>query len=190
MPIPVETAAGSRDQRQDVFGSGTPCASGTPFTTQHPALALSVEQRRRTDRRRPGAARPFRPPPHPSTGPGRRTVQMPGFVVAALRAHLGDRQPVGLAFGKKTGTRCGGPTSAGRRGRQRWSAPGCRQDCASTIMPSAQLRDLARLRRRADQRRQPTHGARADQHDAQPPHPRCPGLRRLAGPRGVRWVGC
>src|SRR5215207_1388621 len=29
MPIPVETAAGSRDQRQDVFGSGTPCASGT-----------------------------------------------------------------------------------------------------------------------------------------------------------------
>ncbi len=29
MPIPVETAAGSRDQQQDVFGSGTPCASGT-----------------------------------------------------------------------------------------------------------------------------------------------------------------
>jgi len=29
MPIPVETAAGSRDQRQDVFGSGSPCASGT-----------------------------------------------------------------------------------------------------------------------------------------------------------------
>ena len=29
MPIPVETAAGSRDQRQDVFGSGTACASGT-----------------------------------------------------------------------------------------------------------------------------------------------------------------
>ena len=29
MPIPVETAVGSRDQRQDVFGSGSPCASGT-----------------------------------------------------------------------------------------------------------------------------------------------------------------
>jgi hypothetical protein len=29
MPIPVETAAGSRDQRQDVFGSGSPRASGT-----------------------------------------------------------------------------------------------------------------------------------------------------------------
>ena len=29
MPIPVETAAGSKDQRQDVVGSGTPYASGT-----------------------------------------------------------------------------------------------------------------------------------------------------------------
>jgi integrase len=42
--------------------------------------------------------------PYPKTRAGRRTVPMPGFVVAALRAHLGDRQPVGLAFGTKTGT--------------------------------------------------------------------------------------
>src|SRR5829696_2752572 len=29
MPIPVEAAAGSRDQRQDVSAPETPCASGT-----------------------------------------------------------------------------------------------------------------------------------------------------------------
>ena len=55
--------------------------------------------------------------PYPKTRAGWRTVPMPGFVVAALRAHLGDRQPVGLAFGTKTGT----PLRRSNFRRQAWA---------------------------------------------------------------------
>src|SRR5918995_816163 len=190
MPIPVETAAGSRDQRQDVFGSGTPCASGTvrwtgevaaekillaPATVAkavnvlslilaaavrsqllvvNPCAGLMLPSSRRagdsiltvTRDEFAGKLLPVVPVehraivsmaagcglrwgecaglpwdavdlddaevhvrqvvvelsgrldlrPYPKTRAGRRTVPMPGFVVAALRAYLGDRQPVGL----------------------------------------------------------------------------------------------
>ena len=61
---------------------------------------------------------------------------------------------------------------------------------AALPRPAAQLRDVARLGRRADQRGEPAHGSRADQHDPQPVHPRRQGLRRPSGPRGVRRPGC
>ncbi len=42
--------------------------------------------------------------PYPKTRAGRRTVPMPGFVVAALRTHLREQPAIGLAFGTRSGT--------------------------------------------------------------------------------------
>ena len=61
---------------------------------------------------------------------------------------------------------------------------------AALPRPAAQLRDVARVGRRADQRRQPAHGSRTDRHDPQPVHARRSGLRGHTGARGVLRTGC
>jgi integrase len=76
--------------------------------------------------------------PYPKTRAGRRTVPMPGFVVAALRTHLREQPAIGLAFGTRSGTPV--RRSNFRRqvcGHRRWSGPGSLPACVSTICGTA-----------------------------------------------------
>src|SRR5829696_3280163 len=81
MPIPVETAAGSRDQRQDVFGSGTPRASGTVRWTGEVAAEKILH-------RHPPAARGCRGTPSTASFRlhGRSTLR--GWLIAQHLARL------------------------------------------------------------------------------------------------------
>ncbi len=95
--------------------------------------------------------------PYPKTRAGRRRVPMPAFTVDALRARLGDGPTVGLVFGTRTGT----PLRRSNFRRQVWAPSVAR----SGLSPRLRFHDLRHSyatwlvsRRRADQRRQPTHG--------------------------------